>query len=166
MPLLTRRRVLSAAAVVAAAGAGVGAGFLRPVRHPVAVPPAVPRADRLQAALTRERALLAALDATATVHPSLAGAISILRADHQAHLDATTALITEAGAVVATPDPSGTATSRVPAPTALRSRTELALAERVAAAAWAADSAALAGSAAAVAASISAAEAGHAAWLT
>jgi hypothetical protein len=146
----SRRDVLVAALVVAAAaGAGVSgafAGALRPMSgHPLPPP-------ELIAAATEEQALLAALDGTAGagLEPAV---VQSLRADHRAHLAAISAVLDQLGHTA--PLPAATAPSG-----------GLAAAETAAARRGASRAAALAGAPAVLLATIAACEASHAAVLT
>jgi hypothetical protein len=162
---------LGVAAVVVAGGAGVAAEF---IRHPgsrsarrgssgrasATAPP--PRAPLLENALAREFQLLATLAHAGRTSPSLAARIAVLRADHQAHAAALTALITAAGvtprtAPAASPGPAGVRPTRV---------ADLVRWEKSAAAAVVTDFRAATGTDAAVLASIYACEQTHVAWLS
>ncbi|MCW2526948.1 MAG: hypothetical protein JWM76_1808 [Pseudonocardiales bacterium] len=166
MRTLTRRGLLgSGAALLAAAGGGAAGWFSTHPHQPHRAPPR--RSVVLEAELTRERALLAQLDATVVSAPALAPQIAIVRADHLAHVDAITSLLTTAGVIVSSP---GTATPTAPSaaapPTPFVDLAALIAAETGAAAAAASASAQSAGAGAATLASISACESTHVAWLS
>lgn len=177
MPIFRRRTFLGAAAVAVAGGAGVAAQFIRhpgsgaPGRggtaHPATTAPP-PRAPLLENALARENRLLTTLDHAAATTPALAPRIAVLRADHQAHAAALTALITAAGvtpkttAAEITPKTTPSASvAATPARTA-----DLVRWEKSAAAAVVTDFRTASGADAAVLASIYACEQTHVAWLS
>lgn len=111
-----------------------------------------------EAAAGRERALLAAYDATLTAHPSLAVRLTPLRAHHAEHLAALTGPLPSSASPSVSPSaPPATAAPATPA-AALQS---LAAAERAAGAAHAQDCLAASRPLAAVLASLSASELSH-----
>jgi hypothetical protein len=162
---------LGVAVVVVAGAAGVAAEF---IRHPAsrsghrggsgrASVTAPPSAPVLEQALAREYQLLATLARAAKTSPSLAARIAVLRADHEAHAAALTALISAAGVTpktAPTSSPPGTAGVR-PARV-----TDLIRWEKAAATAVGTDFRAATGTDAAVLASIYACEQTHVAWLS
>jgi hypothetical protein len=175
MPIPSRRTFLratsiGAAVVVVAGGAGVAAEF---IRHPASGGPrrstsgggtatTSPRAPLLEKALTREHRLLATLAHAATTTPKLAARIAVLRADHQAHAAALSALITASeGTPTTAPSASSPAAAVAPARVA-----DLVRWEKAAAAAVVADFDTATGAEAAVLASIHACEQTHVAWLS
>jgi hypothetical protein len=167
MSVISRRQLLAATGVLAAAGVGAVAAVAAPrSKHNSGPAPAPsplasnsPAAVQLNAALDREHALISGLDAVlladANAHPALAN----IRADHVAHADAISATI-----AVAAGHPAPTPTSAI-SPTAPTSSAPtlaaLTSAEQAAQQAAAQDSAQLTGPDAALLAAISACEAGH-----
>jgi hypothetical protein len=147
---ISRRGVLGTAlGAVLAAGAGTAAGYLRPLhgRPPVQQPN-----PDLVAALAAEKSLVAQLDASGKTDGSLAGALSVVRADHEQHAAALEFAI---GAVTSTQPTASPA-----APKAL-TRAQLAAAEAQAATHAAARAMRLSGRDAALLASIAACEQTH-----
>jgi hypothetical protein len=150
MGLLTRRRLLGSAFVVAAGGAGLAVGATRPRHRPVRTPPTL-----LLDAVDRERTLVALLDAAIPTAGTAAAVMTSIRADHDAHRSALQALVDQASSPRSTPSPA-------PLPPSPPSRADLAAAETSAqTAAATASAAATSGALAALLASISACEAGH-----
>jgi hypothetical protein len=180
MPPISRRRLLAGTGL-AVAGALTAAG----IGSAVAAITGLPRRDdsnrspatgsgpsgpapaaELASALTRERQLLAQVaDLIAATLPtdSAHSVLAVIRADHQAHAGAISALITESGARPA-PAPTSSASSgsptspTPPGPTLAGHKS----AEQAASDAAASDAARAHGAAAVLLASIAACEAGHA----
>jgi hypothetical protein len=164
---------VGAAVVVAAGAAGVVADV---VRHPsarrrghvtagTAEPTATPdpaSAPLLEGVLARERTLLADLARAAAATPALVATIAVLRADHEAHAGALSALVTAAGV---TPSPTRSAGGAPGAAKAVGTA-DLIRWEKAAAAAFGSAFATATGPQAAVLASICACEQTHVAWLT
>ncbi|MHA3705194.1 hypothetical protein ACXR2U_23730 [Jatrophihabitans sp. YIM 134969] len=150
------RRVLLGGGLLVLGGIGGGvAGFVATDAPREVVPDPVPPADVL-AAIDRERRLLALYDYS---EPN--ALFTSIRTEHQAHLDALTALLPSDSS----PSPSGSE-SPIPPPPADRQAADLALAERDAAGAAKAACLAGNGTAAVLLACIAASEASHAAVLT
>jgi hypothetical protein len=138
-------------ALLAGAGAGVGADLRR--KDPVVRPPLPPRPPAaLVAAAHAERRLLADLRVTTGGPADVRAVVEQLKADHEAHLAALTALLARYRAPSSTPAAGGT--PRTPA--------QLRTAEQRAASTAAAHAEALHGPQAALLASIAACEATHA----
>jgi hypothetical protein len=91
MAEISRRTLLSRAALLAGLAAGAGLGLTKGVRHKVAVPPP-PAPAALTGALARQQALLAGYDSMAH-HYGTRPALAALRSDVVAHGDALRALL-------------------------------------------------------------------------
>lgn len=181
MTVIGRRQFLAAAGmlgIVAAAGVGAVAAVATPRSRsrPVAVaPPSNPvlASTQLAAALDRERALIAGIDAALAAGAELHQALPNIRADHASHADAISAAIAATGATVPSPTPSAPSSATATSPTASATATATAdsvealrAAESAAQQAGAMASAQLAGRDAVLLASVSACEAGHVELLT
>jgi hypothetical protein len=160
----SRRTVLGAVVLVAAAGGGAAAGLQRPLRKPAKAPVAVPPAW-LVAAIDREHQLISGLHTALAADPDTAATLNPVLTDHNAHL---VALLALPGAPKLSADPTAAASSPAasPADAPAPSRATLAAAESAAATAAAAQSAAQSGSPAVLLASIAACEATHGQWLS
>ena len=192
MPIVTRRSfvgTVGTVVVVAAGAAGVGFEFVRnPRRRPdptgssgPAVPngtpaPLPPASALLAQALTRERELVTRLEHAARAAPALRSRLGVLSADHRAHADALSALLTAAGgtAPTATSSPASstpasprsvTPSSQPTTPARAASAAQVLGWEKANAVAAANDCPTAIGPAAAVLASIHACEQTHVAWL-
>lgn len=106
---ITRRALLSRAAVATGLVAGAGLGLTRGIHHKVAVPPPAPP-SALTDALARQRRLLAGYDAVTS--GSDRPALAALRSDVVAHGDALRALLERyPGWRLAQSNPSGSSAS-------------------------------------------------------
>jgi hypothetical protein len=165
----SRRTVLGAVVLVAAAGGGAAAGLQRPLRKPAKAPVAEPPAW-LVAAIDREHQLISGLQTALASDADTAATLSPVLNDHNAHLAALLALpgAPKPSAPKPSADPSAAASSPTasPADAPAPSRATLAAAESAAATAAAAQSAAQSGSPAVLLASIAACEATHGQWLS
>ena len=176
MSIVTRRSIIGALVVVVAGAAGATAEFVRHprrgTRHPgsggvststgAASPPVAPILTR---ALARERDLISRLDQAFRATPALRGRVGVLRADHQAHVDALSALITAAGAPPTSTSAANAAPTTPAATAGAAGRAQVLAWERANAAAAGLDCPSATGGAAAVLASIYACEQTHLAWL-
>jgi hypothetical protein len=123
--MMTRRQLLvtiGGVSVLGAAGAGAAVAALSDLPSRAMPPPTQSHAapappPQLVAALAREQALIAGLDAVVAADPTI-GVLMAIRADHRAHADAIAAAITELTATSPsagpTPSPSTSATVATP----------------------------------------------------
>lgn len=175
MPAVSRRRLLAVGAVGLGAVGGAAAGLAVPRPRRTARPGDVQHSVVLEAALARERELLARLEDTDVAQPALRTRVAVLRRDHAAHADALAGLLRTQGlAVPSATSVTGASTTAAsasaaptppPTPRPYASVVQLVADERRAAAGARRDSAALPAAGAALLASICASETAHAVWL-
>lgn len=165
LPAVDRRRVLAASAalaVLATASCGAPDPFAGP-------PPPSPEVRALQAAITAERALIAAYSRVLAAHPALSGSLKPLLSQHEDHLGQLRGRLVEpahaAASPSASPRPQSAPGQRLPA-TAGGAVTILGNMEHSAAAAGVHRLARVRPSLAQLLASIAASEATHAAALS
>jgi hypothetical protein len=85
MPMMTRRHLLSVAGILLAGAAGAGVALVRPLDDPAK--PVVPQPPTgLTDAIARSQALVGAYADAAVRVPALAPRLTVIAADHRAHL--------------------------------------------------------------------------------